>query len=217
MISFFVDLPTWLIIRIAGIATYVLLTVGIVLGMSYSLPLWSKKTKVSLYKAHSFTTISGMALGLLHGVFTVIDAYVPYTWSELLIPFTAHYEPVLSGLGTLSAYAMLTVILTTDLRNKLKRKVWLALHMLSYPIFIMSTIHGFFMGTDSKLPGIRIMYLAAILLVLGLTAVRAAIKPAKKTAAAKTPLQPEIISPGNTRALSKRFQDMHPSSRDTLK
>jgi DMSO/TMAO reductase YedYZ heme-binding membrane subunit len=112
---------------------------------------------------------------------------------------------------------MLFVILTTDLRNKLKRKVWLAVHMLSYPIFAMTSIHGFFMGTDSGLPGIRMMYLAAVLLVLGLTALRFAVKPqpARASSATPAPVQPEVLSPGGTRRLSERFREARPSSADT--
>ncbi|WP_274654535.1 ferric reductase [Paenibacillus humicola] len=223
MISFLVNLPTWQIIRVTGIVSYILLTLGVALGIAYGLPLWPRKMKTVLYKIHSFATISGTALGLLHGAVTVIDTYVPYTWRELLVPFTAHYDPVLSGLGTLCGYAMLLVILTTDLRNLLKRRVWLAFHLLSYPIFAMAAIHGFFMGTDSRFPGIRLLYLASIVLVVLMSLLRSAFGPAggmrvsrQAPLSRNTPVtqpsrpgqpEPELVSPGNASRRSERFRD----------
>ncbi|SEO51101.1 ferric reductase-like transmembrane domain-containing protein [Paenibacillus sp. OV219] len=176
MISYIVDLPTWPIIRTLGIASYVMLTLGICLGILYSFPQWSRESKADIYKLHSFLTISGTVVGLLHGVFTVIDTYMPFSWRELLVPFTARNHPVLNGLGILAAYGMLIVILTTDLRNKLKKKLWFLIHLSSYPIFVMAFIHGYFLGTDTQLPVIRLGYIVTAATVLLLTIARAFIR-----------------------------------------
>jgi predicted ferric reductase len=202
LVSFVLSLPTWPIIRVLGIMSFILLTVGICLGITYGMPFWSRSTKGTLYKIHSIATISGTALGLLHGVVTVIDTYVTFSWKEVLIPFTAQYSPILSGLGTLCGYGMLIVILTTDLRNKIKRKVWLALHMLSYPIFIMALIHGFFIGTDSSLPGIRMMYTGSIILVLALTAIRSAMPPAHQNVTMAREYKRPTVVPGIRRDIT---------------
>ncbi|RAP74130.1 ferric reductase-like transmembrane domain-containing protein [Paenibacillus montanisoli] len=179
MIEFLLQLSTWQIIRVAGLAAFLLLTLGMALGISYSF--WWKSAKRSVYRVHSFLTIAGTAIGLLHGATTVIDTYSPYSWRDLLIPFSAAHAPILSGLGTLCGYGMLIVILTTDLRNKLKRPLWLLFHLLSYPIYATAFVHGFFLGTDSELPIIRMLYALSALLILGLTAVRAT----KRSAGAK--------------------------------
>jgi DMSO/TMAO reductase YedYZ heme-binding membrane subunit len=167
-------------IRYSGIAAYILLTVGICLGIIHSLPAWKGKTKVRLYKLHTNLSNAGTIIGLLHGVITVIDQYMPFSWSEVLIPFTAKHEPVLNGLGTIAGYGMLIVIFTSDIRAKLGRKVWKLLHMLSYPIFIMSFIHGFFEGTDSGVPGVRMIYTFSIIAVLAITAFRIMVKQEPK-------------------------------------
>lgn len=184
MVTFILNLPTWMMIRVIGIASFLSLTAGISLGITYSFPFWGRITKKNLYRMHSYATIAGTSLGLLHGVITIIDTYTPYSWSDLLIPFSAPFSPALSGFGTISGYGLLLVILTTDLRNKLKRRVWLMLHMLSYPIYIMALVHSFFLGTDSSLPAIRFMYLFSMVLILGLTAARFAMHPGKRTPSA---------------------------------
>jgi sulfoxide reductase heme-binding subunit YedZ len=137
--------------------------------------------------------LQGRRPALLHGVITIIDTYAPYSWSDLFIPFSAQVSPALSGFGTLSSYGLLAVILTTDLRNKLKRRVWLIIHMLSYPIYIMALIHSFFLGTDSSLPLVRFMYLSSILLILGLTAARFAISSEKKQTPVSAANRPQLI------------------------
>ncbi|WP_193571437.1 ferric reductase [Paenibacillus psychroresistens] len=177
MIELITTLPIWQIIRSSGIASYILLAVGICLGILYSFPFFKGKNKVRLHKMHTFSTISGTGIGMLHGMITVIDQYTAFNWSEVLIPFTAVRAPVLNGLGTLSVYGMLLLIFTSDIRHKLQKKVWLLIHMLSYPIFIMAFIHGYFLGTDSNLSGIRWVYFGSITLVISLTALRAALVP----------------------------------------
>ncbi|MFH5187538.1 ferric reductase [Paenibacillus sp. TAB 01] len=172
MIAFIAALPLWQVIRAAGLVSFVLLTLGIGLGISHSFPFWGGKLKGRLYKTHVYSTNSGVALGLFHGMVTVIDTYAPFSWSDVFIPFTALRSPMLNGLGTLADYGMLLVIFTSDLRSKLKKKLWFLIHLLSYPIFMMAFIHGYFLGTDTQYAGIRWLYLLSALLVIGLTFIR---------------------------------------------
>jgi sulfoxide reductase heme-binding subunit YedZ len=180
MIEFIANLPIWQMIRYLGIASYILLAIGICLGISYSLPRWNGKSKAKLHKWHTGSTIAGTGLGLLHGFITVIDQYTPFNWTEVLIPFTAVQAPFLNGIGTLSGYGMLIVILSSDLRNKIKRKAWIMIHLLSYPIFIMAFIHGYFLGTDTGIAGIRWIYFLTIASVVVLTAIRFVIVPSPR-------------------------------------
>lgn len=178
MIEFITALPIWQIIRFLGVASYILLTMGICLGIISSFPAFKGKSKARLYKMHTFSTISGTGIGLLHGMITVIDPYSAFNWSEIVIPFTAVIAPFLNGIGTLSGYGLLLIIFTSDIRNKLKKRIWLLIHMLSYPIFIMTFIHGYFLGTDSELAGIRWIYFLSIALVILLTVARLTMTPA---------------------------------------
>lgn len=187
MVEWVMGLPLWQMIRSFGVLSYVLLTIGIVLGIAHSMPTWNGKTKALLYKLHRYGTNGGVLLGLLHGVITVIDQYAPFSWKEVLIPFAAKQAPVLNGLGTLAGYGMLIVLLTTDLRGIISKKIWRMFHLLSYPIFVMAFIHGFFLGTDTDLPGIKLMYTVSILAVLSATVIRGMIGNPKKQAVTRRP------------------------------
>ncbi|WP_248928121.1 ferric reductase-like transmembrane domain-containing protein [Paenibacillus hamazuiensis] len=173
MIQWIVHLPLWQIIRSLGIVSYVLLAAGICLGILYSFPVWQGRTKAQLFKLHTFFTVAGTGIGLLHGMVTVIDTYMPFSWSEVLIPFAAKHDPVLTGLGTLAGYGLLVLIFTSDIRHKLKKPLWYAIHLLSYPILAISFIHGYFEGTDTASLGIRWMYVLSMGAVVLLTILRA--------------------------------------------
>ncbi|WP_207953200.1 hypothetical protein [Paenibacillus agricola] len=47
---------------------------------------------------------SGLSFGLLHALVLIIDSY----------PFTAANEPFWNGLGTISIYGLILVLVTTD-------------------------------------------------------------------------------------------------------
>ncbi|MGG1516972.1 ferric reductase [Paenibacillus oryzisoli] len=172
MLQTIINLPMWQFIRSFGIVSYLFLTIGICLGISYSMPILPGTWKKHMYKLHNFFTLAGTGIGLLHGIITVIDTYMPYTWSEVLIPFTSKSHPVLNGFGTLSGYLMLLVIFTTDLRNKLKKSVWFVLHLMAYPAFFMAFIHGYYLGTDTNHPAVHTMYLVTIAAVLSVSVLR---------------------------------------------
>ncbi|MGP7816570.1 hypothetical protein [Niallia sp. 01092] len=103
--------PTWLITRTLGITAYLLLFFGICLGIFYGMPIWKGKQKQRshIMSLHFFANTCGVFIGALHPMLLVIDAYVTFSWTQLLIPFTAPKEPFLYGLGTITLYGLLFV------------------------------------------------------------------------------------------------------------
>ena len=173
MTELILQMPTWEMIRFLGILSYFMIFLGVSLGICYSIPVWSGKGKARLYKIHSASTVLGMFLGILHAIWLVVDTYMPFQWIEVLVPFLAEDKPILNGLGTLAAYGMAAVILTTDLRNKLNKKVWLAIHLSAYPTFLAALVHGIGVGTDSKNIWVFLMYVVTAMVVTMLLIVRA--------------------------------------------
>ncbi|MDN8592390.1 ferric reductase-like transmembrane domain-containing protein [Paenibacillus sp. 11B] len=180
MAQWIVDyLPTWNIIRISGIVAYLLLFAGVFLGIAQGMPMAKGKPKAAMYTWHTRTTWLAFGLGLVHALTLYIDHYSPFTWSELLIPFTASVHPIGSGLGTLAFYGLVIVLLSSDLRNKLGRKWWFMFHMLSYPVFIGLLFHGMVTGTDSGNVIMRLMYVFTGLSILGITVLRGLLRERK--------------------------------------
>lgn len=166
MIQWLVELPWWMTMRVLGIGAFIMIAVGLSIGIFYSVPYLNPRTKKRVYDWHNFLTVGGSALAVAHSIIPIVDNYTPYTWGELLIPFSASHHPILSGLGTIAMYLLLMLILTTDLRNRIKRSVWLTLHLFAYPTLFIVLIHSFFIGTDSDEPYIQLVYIGAIAMLL---------------------------------------------------
>ncbi|MFD0692474.1 ferric reductase [Paenibacillus sp. GCM10027628] len=180
MVHFLVSLPAWSLIRIFGILSYLSLFIGMALGILYSFPQWKGQTKAQLMRSHTFANHLGTCLALLHTLLLVIDTFMPFDWHELLIPFTAKQSTGLNAIGTLAMYGLLLLVFTTDIRHKLKRKIWFALHLLSYPIFVLALVHGLFLGTDSANPLFKLMYIVTAAVLVVLTLARAVVRPRKR-------------------------------------
>lgn len=170
--DFILSLPTWHLTRTFGLISYFLLFLGIILGIVYSLPTVKAEFKKAAYKGHRLFTVIAFIIGLLHGFLLVVDSYMPFGWTELLIPFTATFRPLWTGLGTITLFGMLILLFTSDFRNKIRRSVWYLIHLLSYPLYWLAFFHGFALGTDMKKPIIVLFYLLSAVIVAVLTSVR---------------------------------------------
>jgi sulfoxide reductase heme-binding subunit YedZ len=180
MIHLLVELPTWMLIRTFGVLSFITLFVGMVLGITYSFPQLKGHKKGQVLRWHNYANLTGTCLALLHTALLIIDTFMPFDWAELFIPFTAKHNPVLNGIGTIAMYGLLIVLFTTDLRHKLKRKLWLAIHFMSYPIFALSLLHGLLIGTDSKQSWALGMYIATAAILISLTALRSLLMRRKR-------------------------------------
>ncbi|MCO7127188.1 hypothetical protein NIE88_15570 [Sporolactobacillus shoreicorticis] len=160
--------PTWLIVRVLGISAYLLLFCGICLGIIAGMPIWRgrKKGRDLLLSIHFFFNTTGVFVAMLHPLLLVIDPYVPFSWMQLLVPFTAPREPFLYGLGTLTLYGLLFVLLTTDLKKKMPTRLWHSFHLIAYLLFLLTLTHGIMGGTDSSNLLIFAMYVITFVSVL---------------------------------------------------
>jgi sulfoxide reductase heme-binding subunit YedZ len=102
------------------------------------------------------------------------DRFVRFDVLDAVVPFLSSYRPVAVGLGVLAAHAALAVHASFALRRRIGVKVWRALHFLSFFAFAAALVHGLSAGTDSELPPVRAMYLAAGVAVGGLVLLRVA-------------------------------------------
>lgn len=160
---------TWEMIRAAGIVSYVLFWFGACAGILYSEKIFVKK-RALLFMFHQSSGWFAFLFALLHGGLLLIDTYMPYGVTELLIPFTAKNETILSGFGTIALSVLFIVLISSDLMKKLSKKAWKAVHLLTIPTFIVMSIHGFFIGTDSFESPMLVVYMftnVSFLLLLG--------------------------------------------------
>ncbi len=157
---------TWVLIRLFGLLSYLFFTLSVSFGMLGQFrSLKAKKTL--LFQLHLSSAWAGMMAVLVHMLMLLIDSYQPYELIELLIPFTASYSPILSGVGTIAFLLTLSVIFTSDTMVKLLgRPLWKKIHILVFPAWLGMVIHGLFLGTDSSNSAVYWFYISSIFIVI---------------------------------------------------
>jgi predicted ferric reductase len=163
----------WFVSRAAGVVAYVLLWAstawGILMGSKVAKQLVPGPMAFTL---HNVTTWLALGFSAVHAWALLGDRVVSFRLVGILLPFAADYQPVLTGLGTLSLYAGLLISLSFYFTKQLGHRTWRLIHMLSYLMFLGVTLHGVLLGTDSSTPVMQFVYLLAGGSVLFLTLFR---------------------------------------------
>jgi len=110
-----------------------------------------------------------VAFTLVHVLVLTLDHYLPYSLVQILVPFISPYRPFWVGVGVLAFYVILLVTVTFYLRHQIGRRTFRTIHVLSLVGYIGATLHGYYAGTDTAMPSMKILYDVSSLAVLFLT------------------------------------------------
>lgn len=152
-------LQTWYLTRAAGLVAYVLLWASVSLGLLQSIGLLKGVTSpLANVDMHSFFSLGAIYATVYHAVILLWDRHMPFTWTDLLVPFAVGHDPILVGLGSLSFYIALGAVVTTYLRGKLTPRLWRSIHLFSLVSFFLALAHGARLGTDTELAAVGYLY-----------------------------------------------------------
>jgi DMSO/TMAO reductase YedYZ heme-binding membrane subunit len=96
--------------------------------------------------------------------------------------------------GIVGLYLLLAVELTSLVRRRLPRRLWRAVHALSFPLFALATVHGLTAGTDRGNLLWQVTVWATTAAVVFLTAVRLLQLAEPPDAAGRPPVRPTTAS-----------------------
>lgn len=163
----------WFVARASGIVSWSLLAASVLWGLALSTKILGSRPRANwLLDLHRY--LGGLALVFtgVHVGSLVLDSYVHFGLTEILVPLTSSYRPGAVAWGVVSLYLLLAVEITSLLRSRLSNRLWRRTHFLSFPLFAAATAHGLLAGSDST--G-RVMFAAMAVvtaLVAGLTIAR---------------------------------------------
>jgi methionine sulfoxide reductase heme-binding subunit len=147
--------PSWLwyATRGLGIATLIVLTATVVLGIMTSVR-WVGETTPGFVAAELHRNLSLIAIGLLlaHIVTTILDPFAEITVRDAMIPFGAAYRPIWLGLGVVAMEIMVALIATSLLRERIGLRLWRLIHWAAYASWPLAVVHGLGTGSDSRAP-----------------------------------------------------------------
>ncbi|MFN8099912.1 MAG: ferric reductase-like transmembrane domain-containing protein [Dermatophilaceae bacterium] len=141
----------WYLSRATGLASVVLLTLVVVLGIVTSgrrRPFGERATIVM--GLHRWLSLGMVAFLATHIVTAIVETYVSIDWISLVVPFTSAYAPLWVGLGTLAFDLLVAVLATSYWRHRMTERAWKAVHWLSYLMWPLAIIHGIALGTANQ-------------------------------------------------------------------
>jgi predicted ferric reductase len=119
-----------------------------------------------LLDLHKFLGTLSLLFVAVHVLALWADNYVYFGPRELFVPFASDWRPSAVAWGVAAMYLLVAVELTSWVMKRLPRRLWHAVHMASFPLFIAATIHGFTSGADAKNVAIQWVALTCALLVV---------------------------------------------------
>jgi hypothetical protein len=163
----------WYTARAAGLVSWFLLAASITWGVLLHTRILGRRPRPKwLLDLHRF--LGGLAVVFvgvhLAGLFA--DSYVHFGPAELLVPFTSSYRPGAVAWGIAGFYVLVAIEVTSLLMRWLPRKLWHGIHLGSYALFAMATVHLFTAGTDAGNRFIQFVTIAVVFECVAFIAVR---------------------------------------------
>jgi sulfoxide reductase heme-binding subunit YedZ len=162
---------TWFITRSSAWVGYILLWLSTLWGLVLPTKIFDRFLSQSFtFDFHEYISLLAIGFIILHVTVLLFDSYLPFTVTQILLPFLSTYRPFWVGIGVLSMYITLLVTITFYLRKKIGQQKFRSIHTLSLLAFFGAALHGFFSGTDSSIGIAQIIYFSTLLPVILLTA-----------------------------------------------
>jgi methionine sulfoxide reductase heme-binding subunit len=157
----------WYAARASGVAAYVLLSLVVCLGLALGGKAQSRRwPRFSVEDIHRF---GGLLVGSLIGVHVLAiaaDSFLPFSLTQLLVPFTSTYRPLWTGLGIAAAELLVALAITNHYRRRLRYGVWRKAHYLNFAVWGLASVHGLMSGTDRGAAWLAILYGVSVASVL---------------------------------------------------
>jgi predicted ferric reductase len=156
----------WYIARSGGIVAWALLAASVLWGLALSTRVLRGRPRPNwILDLHRF--LGGLALIFtgVHVLSLVLDSYVHFGVTEILVPFASDWHPAAVAWGVISLYLLLAVELTSLLRKRISKRLWRSTHYASFPLFLFSTVHALSAGTDRAIVLLRAAVVVATAVV----------------------------------------------------
>jgi methionine sulfoxide reductase heme-binding subunit len=175
----------WYTARAGGIVAWALLSITVIGGLQLSTRLARRPTPAWVLDVHRFVAGLAVALVGVHLLGLALDPFVKFGVAQLFVPFLSSYRSGDVALGIVALYLLVAIELTSLAMRRLSRQLWHAVHLSSYPLFALVTVHGLTAGTDRRNAIFQWACLLAASLVLFMTLVRI-IAPRRATGARRS-------------------------------
>jgi predicted ferric reductase len=143
----------WYTARASGIVAWVLAYISVLWGVLLATRVLKPIDRPAwLLDLHRWVGGLTIAFTGLHMVALALDDYVGFALDDLLVPMASSWNPAPVAWGIVALYGLTAVQVTSLFMRRLPKRFWRAVHISSYGIFAMITVHAITAGTDAGVP-----------------------------------------------------------------
>ena len=139
-----------------GLIASGILFVNMVLGMFLSTgykksnrykKLPEKIKAIDVYQLHNYTAYAALVFTIGHILLIPLDNTSNFTYSNLIMPWTAPHQSNIVMLGFIALIGLLLLIITTQkvIKQKLGFRTWKNIHLVAYTMALLFAVHGLLM------------------------------------------------------------------------
>jgi DMSO/TMAO reductase YedYZ heme-binding membrane subunit len=163
----------WYVARASGIVAWALLAGSVLWGLAMTTRTFKRVVQRPwLLDLHRFLGGLALVFTVVHVAAIVGDTYVHFGVAEVLVPLASKWHPIGVAFGIVALYLLVAVETTSLLRSHIPHPVWRRVHFLSFPLYLVTSVHLLTAGTDRHQPALLIAVAATTAAVLTLVAVR---------------------------------------------
>lgn len=150
----------WFLSRASAYVALTLLWLSMALGLTIT----NKMARVwpgvpPTFAIHEYVSLLGIGFSIFHAFVLLGDAYIKFTFLQLLLPFTTQgYKPLFVGIGQVVLYVWMLIALTFYIKSKIGQKTWRLLHYISFLVYVFALYHGVTSGSDTNAPWSQLYY-----------------------------------------------------------
>lgn len=184
----------WWVSRATGMVAAALLVVSLVWGILLATRALKPMDRPAwLLGIHRWVSALACMFVVAHMAALVADNYVHFSWKELFVPGGSPWKTVPVALGVVSFWLLVVVQGTSLMMKRLPRKWWKAVHMSSYAVVWLGSVHGALAGTDARHRVYVAVAIVLTMIAVGAAMVRVVLGTSRSQAAARR-LQPVASS-----------------------
>jgi len=140
----------WYLSRASGIVAWLTLTASVLWGIMLSTDLFPHRRRPAwLLDLHRWLGGMTICFVAVHLGTLVADSYTHFGPRELLVPFASTWRPTAVALGVFAVWLLVAVELTALAMKRLSKTWWRDVHVASYGVFWLTSIHAALSGTDT--------------------------------------------------------------------
>jgi predicted ferric reductase len=140
----------WYTARAGGLVSWGLVLASCIWGLLLALRVGGRRPGPAWHlSVHRYLGALALAFLSVHVVSLIADSFVQFDLASVLVPFASTWHPLAVAWGVIGLYLVVAIEITSLLRNRISRAAWRGIHLTSYVVLVVTTIHMLTAGTDA--------------------------------------------------------------------